>query len=177
MKYIITQELIKSLNPGTDTYANYLKFYKGEDLSFDEFLDLKEISYNDKVWIARRVLNKNQLVHWAILCAQSVLHIFEEKYPNDKRPRECIDYLLTIKDFSNITGEQLEKIRKASRAAYSAAYGASYTLAAADAAYTAAAAAAYAAARACVPADAYAAAAREKQQELNLNFLKVVAEI
>ena len=31
------------------------------------------------------------LVMWVIECADSVLPIFEEKYPNDKRPREAIE--------------------------------------------------------------------------------------
>ncbi|HUU77860.1 MAG TPA: Imm5 family immunity protein [candidate division Zixibacteria bacterium] len=31
------------------------------------------------------------LVLWTIECAKSVLPIFEEKYPNDKRPREAVE--------------------------------------------------------------------------------------
>lgn len=31
------------------------------------------------------------LVQWTIDCAEPVLEIFEEKYPNDKRPREALE--------------------------------------------------------------------------------------
>lgn len=31
------------------------------------------------------------LVLWATNCAEEVLHIFEEKYPNDDRPRKAIE--------------------------------------------------------------------------------------
>jgi len=30
-------------------------------------------------------------VKWAVSCAKHVLHIFEEQYPNDKRPRKAIE--------------------------------------------------------------------------------------
>ena len=34
---------------------------------------------------------KDVLIQFAILCAESVLHYFEDKYPNDKRPRKAIE--------------------------------------------------------------------------------------
>jgi hypothetical protein len=193
---MITNALIASLNPCTDRYNNYLQHYKDKEFSFDDSIELENISYYDKVWVARRVLNKNQLVHWAILCAQSVLHIFENKQPNDKRPRECLEYLISIEDYSNLTEDQIIEIRKirrdAAAYAYAAvdAYAAAY--AAADAAdydasdaYAAAAAAAYASdyAAAAAYAAAYAAAAvdaynaRKLQQDTNLELLKVASRI
>ena len=177
----INREILKNFNPCLDRYKNYLENYPNFDGSFDEFLDLNNITYNDKIWVAQRVLNKNQLIRFALLCAESVLHIFEEKYPEDKRPRDCIEYLMKIDDFSNLTDEQREEILKhknaassASSAAYAAAYAASSAAAyaatyaaadaadaaayaAADAANAAAANAAYAYA-AAYAADAYAAA-------------------
>jgi hypothetical protein len=195
---MITNALIASLNPCTDRHNNYLQHYKDKEFSFDDFLDLENISYYDKVWVARIVLNKNQLVHWAILCAQSVLHIFENKQPNDKRPRECLAYLISIEDYSNLTEDQIIVIRKIRRdaAAYAyaaaaaavdaAAYAADYAAAAAAAAADAAAAAAVDAAAdaaAAAAVDAYAAAAvdaynaRKLQQDTNLELLKVASII
>ena len=38
-------------------------------------------------------------VKWAVLCAKHVLHIYEEQYPDDKRPRKAIELALNwIKD-------------------------------------------------------------------------------
>lgn len=58
------------------------------------------------------------LARWAIDCAERVMHYFEEKYPNDKRPRRAIDTLRNWID----TGEfSMAVIRKASLDAHAAA--------------------------------------------------------
>ncbi len=75
----------------------------------------------------------------ALLFAEEVLHIFEEKYPKDLRPREAIE---AAKHWLS------ERTSEAANAAYAAAYAATYAADAAavnDAAY-AASNAAYAAA-------------------------------
>lgn len=89
-------------------------------------------------WYSNLTTRKRVQVKFAILCAKAVLHIFEEKFPNDTRPREAI--------------EVAESYLKGSRAAYAAAADAAADAAAYTAAYasTAYAAAAYAS-------DAYAA--------------------
>jgi hypothetical protein len=89
-------------------------------------------------------------IAFAVLCAESVLNIFETKYPNDKRPRKAIEaakkYLKT-------------KTPAAAHAAYAARAAADAAAAAAAAAYAAHAAADAYAAHAARPADAAAAAA------------------
>jgi hypothetical protein len=80
---------------------------------------------------------KKVIQQFAIDCAWRVLHVFEEKYPDDKRPRQAIDAAKAYLKFP--TQENLGKL---SAAAYAAARA---TDAATDAA---ARAAAYAAARA-----------------------------
>jgi hypothetical protein len=198
----INKDLLKSFNPCSDRYKNYLKYYSEFNGSFDEFLDLNNISYDDKIWVAIRILNKNQLVHFGLLCAESVLYIFEKKYPNDSSVRECIEYLMKIEDFSNLTEEIKQEIRsKRANAASAAAAAASYAsyAAASYAASAASAAASYAASyasyavAAAAAADAtYAAAAtadasyavaaadaasyaRLNQKNLNIKFLKMAA--
>jgi hypothetical protein len=94
------------------------------------------------LWLLKNTeaLDKVGYVRLAVVCAQSVLDIYEKKYPDDKRPRLAIDAAIRY------AREPTEKNREA--AAYAdAAYAAAYA-AAAYAAYAAAyAAAAYAAAR------------------------------
>jgi hypothetical protein len=80
-----------------------------------------------------------------------VLPIFEKKYPNDKRVRECIE---TLRRYAKGKAT-IKEVREARRSAADAAYAAAD--ADADAAYAAAAAAAYAAADADADAAAYAA--------------------
>ena len=158
----ITTQLITALNPCKDRLDNYLQHYSNLEFTFDDFIDLEHISYNDKIWVAKQVLNKNQLCHFGLLCAESVLNIFESKYPEDKRVGDCIRYLIKVKNFEDITKIQKEKIimhRDAAYAAYAAAYAADAAAAAADADAYADAADAYAAytADAAAAADADAA--------------------
>src|ERR1022692_4227840 len=121
----VTVNSLKALNPCKDRFDNnFLIYYPEFNGSFDEFIDLDKISYEDKIWVSRRLLNKNQLVHFGLLCAESVLYIFEEKYPEDKRVRDCIEYLKAIPDFSNLSQEIKDEIRQKRSYAYAAAYAA-----------------------------------------------------
>ena len=109
----------------------------------------------------------------ALLYAECVLPIYEEKYPNDNRVKDCIQGIKYYRS-GKIKKEELIVLRRAAAAAYAAAadadayadaayaayaaaYAADAAAYAADAAY-AAAAAAYAAAYADAAAAAYAAA-------------------
>jgi hypothetical protein len=173
-KLRITNEYIASLGPCKDRYENYLLHYKDTDLSISEFLQLDNITYEDKIWVWKKFATKNEAVKFGLKCAQSVLNIFEDRYPEDKRPRlalEAVDNYL-----QNPTEENKRKCKNAAYAAAAAAYAAAYAAYAAEYAYAAAYAAyAYAAAYAAYAAEyaAYAAeyAAMSAQKELNLKYL------
>ena len=88
------------------------------------------------IWTLRRAdaLTKVQYVELAVICAQTVLGIYERKYPEDKRPRKAIEAAVAY------AKNPCEKMRIAA-AAYAAAYAAyAADAAAADAAADAAAA-------------------------------------
>jgi hypothetical protein len=104
-------------------------------------------------WFICRIFDKKQKVQYAVYAAKQVIKIFEEKYPNDDRPRKAIKAAEKYIKCMN------EENRKAAYAAAAAAYAAADAADDADAAY-AAAAAAYAAADAA-DADAYAAYAAD----------------
>ena len=147
----INVQILRAMDPRRSRFdGNFLVHYPNFNGTWSEFLELDKISYDDKIWVARRVLNRNKLTHFAVLCAQSVLSIYENKYPDDKRVSDLISFMITIADFSNLSNEQQTKLRELRSAAY-AAY-------AADAAAT-------------------AAAARKVQQELNISFLKIVEDL
>ena len=81
-----------------------------------------------------------RFAHWR---ASEVLHNFEELYPDDKRPRRCLDGVINYIE-GRITKEKLDVLRDA---AYSAAAAVAYpAAAAAAAAYSAAYSAVYSAA-------------------------------
>ncbi len=110
---------------------------KVEELSFinKEIITLKdmltsELPLKDKFWwLCRKCeLTQDENVLIAIKCAKVVLHLFEDKYPDDDRPRKAI---LVAEKYLE-TG-----VAHAADAAYAA-----YAAAAVDAAYAAAAAAA-----------------------------------
>src|SRR3990167_7459858 len=131
-------------------------FNKRSSLSLLQICDLK-ITNNDVLWVLVQANNEgalsNILIAFAIYCAESVLPLFDAKYPDDKRPREAIAAAKAYMA-GNITLKELKNKRSAASAAYSAA-----NAAAADAAAHAAYAAAYAATNAAAAAYAYAAAA------------------
>ena len=135
---LINKRVIAELNPCKERFENFANHYSNFEGNLKEFISLENITYSDKVWVATRLLKRPQLVKWGALCAQSVLHIFEAKFPNDKAPRVAIEATLA----GVMTDEILENARK-SRYTADAAY-ANANDADADA-YAAAAAAAYAA--------------------------------
>ena len=119
--------------------------------------DLKELltraisngRQSDAKWLLSRLMDKKQCVEWAVLCAESVLPIFTERYPDDDRPAKAI---------AAAKAWILNPSATAADAARAAADAAAY----ADAAYASAAAyaadAAYASAAAASASAAYAAA-------------------
>lgn len=184
---IINKDVLKSLKPCEKRWKNFLQNYSDFNGSFDDFLDLELISYEDKIWVAGKILSINQLVCFSILCAESVLYTYEEKYPQDKRIHNLLTFMKSIVDFISTTEEQrkrLIELRGGVRAAPNAAYATAYAAYAADAVATCAVTciATYAANAADYAAYAayavtYAAAARDNQQQLNLVFLKMAGSL
>ena len=86
----INKDVIKNLNPCHDRYKNYLKYYGDKEFTPRQFMGLKNLTHRDKVWVAFRLLSEKESRLAAADIAESVIHIFEEKYPNDNRPRLAI---------------------------------------------------------------------------------------
>jgi len=182
----INKEVLKGLNPCADRYKHFLKHHANFDGSLSEFLDLPNLEYGDKAWVAVRVLTKNKRVKWAMLCVESVVHIFEAKYPYDRCLSNCIRYLKTVKDFNSLTDTEREEIEKhldiikkalpayATYATSAAVRSATYTT---SAAVRSAAYATEAAFHAAKDAGEDANAAKQKQEALNLQFLKQVISL
>jgi len=157
---IINATLINSLNACKGRYDNYVNNYGTSDFTVDSFLDLDKITYSDKIWVLSRLMNASQSRTFALLCAESVLPIYQARYPNDNRVSDCINFLKSVKDLGNLTEIEKEQIKAHRNDADNAATDAAN---AADAAYAAisaanAADAAYAAISAANATDATDAA-------------------
>lgn len=95
--------------------------------------------------------NHTTLAIWAADCAERVLHYFEEKYPENTRPRKAIE---ACREWARTGVFRMADVRKTSLAAHAAAREVQED----DAAHSAARAAGQAMATAHVPAHAIAAA-------------------
>jgi hypothetical protein len=122
----------------------------------DQFSDMQAVWGNCErgdwlLWLLGRLSGepesdkRKQVVFVAAQCAREVLPIFEKRYPDDKRVRECIEACEAYSR-GEITMKELRAKRSAADAADDAyAYAASAAASAADAAYASAAASAAAA--------------------------------
>jgi hypothetical protein len=130
----ITKESLRKQNACEES----LKFGTEHDLIgmeavplMERLIELEEVDW--ALWLLVRVMSRKQCIQFACHCARSVLHIFEERFPGDERPRNTIE---AASKFG--TPDFDEKICKAYAAndAYDAAYYAAK--AATNAAYYAA---------------------------------------
>lgn len=115
MKKLINLALIKSLNPCQDRLDNFIKHYGTEDgFPAAKFMRLKKITHQDKMWVTSRLLSPTNALKYVGAMACTTLHIYEQMYPNDLRPRKAAEM---ARDAGKVDSETLQ-------AAYDAAYAA-----------------------------------------------------
>jgi len=142
---------------------NWVNRYHPNTEGIELVLILAKHRFDWANWLIVRLLDKQQKVQYAIYAARLVLHIFEEKHPDDNRPRKAIE----AAEMDYDTQAAADAANTAGRATAGAASYAAY--AAANAAVQVAGNAAYAAiftihadaARLAADAAADAAAARD----------------
>lgn len=94
-KIIIDKDKISALNPCADRFDNYVEHYKSRKFTKDQFLRLKKIKHSDKLWVAFRMMKKENISKAAGEIAKSVLFIYETAYPGDLRPRQAVEAALS----------------------------------------------------------------------------------
>ena len=132
-------------------------------------------------WLIVRLMDKPQIVNYAIFAAEQVLHIFESECPGDNRPRLLIEIAKHRLKDKSATADIVAPVAHAAHAARAAAAD----CAAAAAAYAAAtaytddadAAAAYAAAAAVYTDDVFCAAADAEKEKLSIKILNYGLEL
>jgi len=166
----LTKKTVRDLRPCKDGLAWYLK--NGSDDLLDTLLRVNEYRPDYARWLFSRLANREQQTEIAIFCAEKVLPIFEDRYPDDDRPRKAIlaakNWLKEPTDTNRAAAAYDADAAAYAYAAYAdAAAYAAYAAAAAYAAYADAAAyAAYAAAAACD-------AAAKKQLQIDIIYKAV----
>ncbi len=185
----INLEYIKTLNPCRSGLDNFIEHYKDFNGIMVDLLKLEKIPYDDKIWLATRVVDNKILKQWSLDCAITVVDNFNKEYPNDDRIAECLEvtskYLLgesTLYELESAARAAAESAaessagsaysaaaRSAEYSAYSAAWAADSAAWAAWAADSAesAAWAARSAARSAVE----SSAAESSQEDLNISLL------
>jgi hypothetical protein len=174
---MITLETIKALKPCKDRLDNYVKHYSEKSFTHGQFMGLKNITPEDKIWVALRLIPQAKLRFAAADIAESVLDIYEAKYPNDNRPRLAIEAARNGSAYAAHAAYAARAARAAYAAhAYAAADAAAAAAYAAYAAYAAAHDAAYDAAYDAHDA-AYDAAAAARACGAKPNHEKVIRKI
>lgn len=112
----LTKKWLKKHSVSKDFY-NWYKEQGTTDI--DELFDLaiKAERYSDIIWVITEKLNKKDNKKFVIHSAESVLPIFENRLPNDERPRKAIK---TVKKYlENPTKKNRNKLNDASAAIHS----------------------------------------------------------
>ena len=74
-------------------------------------LSLKQNKHSDCNWFLSTALNRENKIRYACYAAKQVLEIFEEQYPNEKRPRQAIN--AALKCIKNDTDKNREAASEA----------------------------------------------------------------
>lgn len=121
----LTLNDIKSKSPCTDGYQKLLKSFdktSSDDTKVSIQHLLQSNGIDDTLWVIYNCI-PDRIMDKRNMCAdfaESVLHIFEEKYPADKRPRQAIE----ICREENATQKEVGAARDAAWAAGDAAWAA-----------------------------------------------------
>jgi hypothetical protein len=170
-----TLNKIKAHSPcenGWDKLLNHLGKTKADDEPLSIATIIQSNGTKDAVWALCAVEGKDKEIRlFAADCAESVLHIYEKRYPNDDRPRKAIQ---AARDYANgVIGK--DELAAARAAAWDAARAAAWDAAGEAAratAWDAAGDAAWATAWAAAGEAARAAAWEAKWQEIELLLTK-----
>ena len=155
----ITKEWLQEINACASGIRWFLNQKETDSIKVLEAL-IEDNELADANWLITRLMDRKQKLQYAIFAAEQVIDIFENKYPNDKRPRLAIEAARKV--LENDTAENRRAAAAAAAAAYACAAAYAY---AADAAY------AYAAAAAAADAYDYAAADAAAGKAMRLKIL------
>ena len=118
----ITNRYLQDIEACQDACEQFRKELNGgRSLSVSRvFTRLKQIDRLDWAnWLIVRLMTHEQQIRYAIYAAEQVIELYEEKYPDDKRPMQAIE--AAKKCLDNPSQENKAAARAAARAAFAAA--------------------------------------------------------
>ena len=118
----ITNRYLQAIGACKDAREQFRKELNGgRSLSVSRvFTRLKQIDRMDWAnWLIVRLMTHKQQIRYAIYAAEQVISLYEEKYPEDKRPRQAIEAARLCLD--NPSGENKAAAWSAATSAESAA--------------------------------------------------------
>lgn len=87
----VSTNRILSLNPCGERLQNFLYHYGHEwHGTMTSFLSLEHLTHSDKLWVYFRLIPREVVPHVAADFVERVVHIYEEAFPDDLRPRRAI---------------------------------------------------------------------------------------
>lgn len=92
----VNHEIILSFNPCKSSYDNFKNKYPNFNGTLEKLLMLEDIPYDDKIWLACKMLNEKTLQQWSVECSYMVLDNFERLFPEDKRVRDCLETVTKV---------------------------------------------------------------------------------
>jgi hypothetical protein len=117
----ITSRYLQDIGACQDAREQFRKELNGgRSLSVSRvFTRLKQIDRMDWAnWLIVRLMTHEQQIRYAIYAAEQVISLYEEKYPEDKRPRQAIEAARLCLD--NPSEENKAAARSAAESAWSA---------------------------------------------------------
>ena len=168
----INKAWLKQFNPCSNRWRNYLKHYPKWEGTLCDFLQLENISIEDKLWvIGRKYKHLEKLQRqFALQCATRAV--------DDCNSQEVKDYLslvILIYESSDLSLLDSKEYRAADSEAYWAARGTAYSEAYSEV-YWAAYSEAYWAAYAAADSAAHAAADSAAERDIQINMAAALAE-
>jgi len=79
----------KACEEGIVLFLNHESKLKTDKSAIESLIKIDHFDWAN--WVVVRMMDEKQKIAYAIFSARSALHIFEGKYPEDKRPREAIE--------------------------------------------------------------------------------------
>jgi len=107
---IITNDIIAGMLPSQDFNNAYLTYYTDQEHPISEFLKLDKITYNHKIFVMAKIINKLQALVWAVRCAESVINVYESVHPDDLQVKQALVYMKSLSISKPLTAEQINKL-------------------------------------------------------------------
>ena len=88
----INDEFIEQFDPCEDSFEIYLKYYGEKDFTLKEFMDLKYLTAEDKIWMFTREIQELEKLQreFALICASRAVDRANDEKLNEFFTLQCL---------------------------------------------------------------------------------------